>query len=194
MKKSELDRIINFVGNKKGEARDPQHGFSHLLRVANFAEQIIKTLGADAKVDRNLLLAACYLHDVNHLFYPTGFLNYFLEKRMLKKVLPGVLAQLGINADEKSILENAIYSCPFSFPFKKLNPNGDIYTKVLQDADTLDYFSSQREKSLNKIRNSSLYYFLIVLFSKYVLSYGRKNIADYLNYRQIANETYVQKS
>ncbi len=194
MKKSELNRVINFVDGKKGEARDPQHDFSHLLRVANFAKQVIKTLGVEDKVDHNLLLAACYLHDVNHLFYPPGIFNYFLEKRMLKKVLPKVLAQLRINGDEKNILEKAIYSCPFSFPFRKLNPDGDIYTKVLQDADTLDYFSKEREENLNRIKNSSLYYFLIGLFSKYVLSYGRKNIADYLNHTQIANESYVQKS
>ena len=137
------------------------------------------------KIDLNLLLAACFLHDINHTYFSPGLLNYFLEKRRLKKVLPGVLAQLNIDADEKKIIENAIYSSPFSFPFKMLNPNGNLYTKILQDADTLDFFSKEREESFKKAKKKVIFYALLGLFSKYALIYGRKNIYNYLKVQNL---------
>jgi hypothetical protein len=74
-----------------------------------------------------------------------------------------------------------------------LNPNGDLYTKILQDADTLDFFSRQREKSFNKAKKKVIFYALLGLFSKYPLVFGRKNIANYLNLKEVANEPYVPK-
>jgi hypothetical protein len=74
-----------------------------------------------------------------------------------------------------------------------LNPNGNLYTKILQDADTLDFFSKEREESFNKAKKKIIFYALLGLFSKYALIYGRKNIANYLNFRKVANESYVSK-
>jgi hypothetical protein len=190
---AELSKVKNFVNERRRKIKDPQHGFLHIQRVASFAQKIVKTLKVEDKVDLNLLQAACFLHDINHTYFSPGFLNYFLEKRRLKKVLPKVLAELNIAADEKIIIENAIYSCPFSFPFKMLNPNGNLYTKILQDADTLDFFSKEREESFNKAKKKIIFYALLGLFSKYALIYGRKNIANYLNFRKVANESYVSK-
>jgi hypothetical protein len=188
-----LNKVKNFVNEKVEAVVDPQHGFKHLERVADFAQKIVKTLKVENKIDDNLLLAACFLHDINHTFYSPGLLNYFLERVRLKKVLPKVLTELDIDADDKTILEKAIYLSPFSFPFKKLNRSGDLYTKILQDADTLDFFSRQRENSFNKAKKNILFYSILGLFSQQALAYGRKNIANYLNFPKLANESYVQK-
>jgi hypothetical protein len=188
-----LNEVKYFVNEKVGGISDPQHGFKHLERVADFAQKIVKTLKVENKLDVNLLLAACFLHDINHTFYSPGLLNYFLERARLKKVLPKVLAELDINADDKTILENAIYLSPFSFPFKKLNRSGDLYTKILQDADTLDFFSYERENSFKRAKKKITFYAFLGLFSDRALSYGRMHIAKYLNFAQLANETYVQK-
>jgi len=191
---AKLNKVKNLVNEKVKGISDPQHGFIHLQRVANFAQKIVKTLKVENKIDVNLLSAACYLHDINHTFYSPGLLNYFLERARLKKVLPKVLTEMDIDVGEKAILENAIYSSPFSFPFKMLNRNGDLYTKILQDADTLDFFSRQREVSFNKAKKNIVFYAFLGLFSDPALAYGRKNIANYLNFPQLAKEPYVQKS
>ena len=193
MTQEKLFKVKNFVNEKVRGISDPQHGFKHLERVADFAQKIVKTLRVENKIDDNLLLAACFLHDINHTFYSPGLLNYFLERRRLKKVLPKVLTQLDIDADDKTILENAIYLSPFSYPFKKLNRSGDLYTKILQDSDTLDFFSRQRENSFKRAKKNITFYAFLGLFSDRALSYGRMHIANYLNFPKLANESYVQK-
>jgi len=191
MTNPQLEEVKNLVKEKTRKMKDPQHGFLHVQRIAILAEKIVKTLGLENKTDLNLLLAACFLHDINHTYFPPGFLNYFLEKRRLKKVLPRVLAELTINADEKKIIEKAIYAHPFSFPFKRLNPNGDLYTKVLQDADTLDFFSEEREISFKKAAKDFSFYSFLGLLSNWALKYGRNNLSRYLNFPQLAEEPYV---
>ena len=191
MTQEKLFKVKNFVNEKVRGISDPQHGFKHLERVADFAQKIVKTLKVENKIDVNLLLAACFLHDINHTFYSPGLLNYFLERVRLKKVLPKVLTQLDIDADDKTILENAIYLSPYSFPFKKLNRSGDLYTKILQDADTLDFFSGQRENSFKRAKKKIYFYKVLDLFSKRALAFGRKKIANYLNFPRLANESYV---
>ena len=194
MTEAQLFKVKNLVNERVRGIADPQHGWKHVRRVANFAQKIVEFQRMEDKIDIHLLLAACYLHDINHTFYSPGLLNYFLEKKRLKKVLPKVLSQLDIDEREKGILENAIYSSPFSYPFKMLNPNGDLYTKILQDADTLDFFSKEREDSFKRAKKNILFYALLGLFSRQALAYGRKNIANYLNFAQLAKEPYVQKS
>ena len=194
MTEAKLNKVKNLVNDRVRDIKDIQHGWIHLQRVANFAQKIIKTLKVENNIDVNVLLAACFLHDINHTFYSPGLLNYFLERARLKKVLPKVLNELDIDIGEKGIIENAIYLSPFSFPFKILNPKGDLYTKILQDADTLDFFSYEREVSFERAKKNILFYRVLGLISKHALYYGRKNIANYLNLPQLAKEAYVQKS
>lgn len=194
MTEKELDKVKNLVNDKVRKISDLQHGFMHLTRVAKNAKKIVKTLKVEDKIDLNLLLAACFLHDINHAYYPPGLFNYFLEPKQLKKVLPNVLNELDFNERERTIVENAVYKSPFSFPLKKLNVNGDLYTKILQDADTLDFFSKQREKDFQKSKRHVLFYQVLGLFSSFALNYGRKKIEKYLNFPEIAKEDYVQKS
>jgi len=63
---AKLNKVKNLVNEKVKGISDPQHGFIHLQRVANFAQKIVKTLKVENKIDVNLLSAACYLHDINH--------------------------------------------------------------------------------------------------------------------------------
>ncbi len=194
MTEAKLFKVKNLVNDRVTKIKDPQHGWIHLQRVANFAQKIVKTLRVENKINVNLLLAACFLHDINHTFYTPGLLNYFLERKRLKKILPKVLAGLDIDDREKEILENAIYLSPYSFPFKMLNPKGNLYTKILQDADTLDFFSKSREVSFDRVKKNIVFYAFLGLFSSQALAYGRKNIGKFLNFPQITRQLYVQKS
>ena len=194
MKEKKLKEIKQWVRKEVKNIRDPQHGWDHLQRVADTSRKIVKSLELENEIDVNLLQAACYLHDINQLGNSPGILNYFLESKKLKLVLPKVLSELEVENSEKKIIERAIYSGPFSFPFKRLNKNGDLYTQILQDADTLDFFSKEREQSFKKAKKRFGFYAFLGLFSNWTLNYGRKNLKDYLNLSQLIGEPYVQKS
>jgi 5'-deoxynucleotidase YfbR-like HD superfamily hydrolase len=193
MTKAKLEQIENFVKNKTANLKDLQHSYDHLQRVAKFAIKITQSLKIENKIDKNLLLACCYLHDINNAFYSPGFINYFSEPKRLKLVLPSILDQINVDRHEKKIIENAVYSSPFSFPFRKLNKDQDIYAQILQDADTLDFFSKEREISFKKARNFFSFYAFLGLFADWGLRYGRKNLKKYLNFPQLAQEKYVQR-
>ncbi len=191
---SKLKEVKKLVKNRISNNADPQHGWKHVQRVAYYAQKIVKSLKLENKLDLNLVLAPCYLHDINRAYYSPTLINYFLETRNSKSVLPSVLAELDIDGEEKTVIENAIYSSSFSFPFKRLNKDKDLYTQILQDADTLDFFSKEREDSFKKARKDFSFYAFLGLFSNLALKYGRKNIENYLNFPQLAQESYVQKS
>ncbi len=192
--KAKLKEIKNRVKQEMKKSNDPQHEWNHLRRVADCAQKMVEFLGVEKKIDINLLQAACYLHDISQGSFSPGFINYFLESRRLRLVLPGVLSELGVGGNERKIIERAIYSSPYSFPFKRLNKEGDLYTQILQDADTMDFFSKEREISFEKARKKFGFYAFLGLFSDWGLRYGRKNLENYLNFPQLAKELYVQKS
>ena len=194
MTKNQLKEVKNLVKEKTSNMKDPQHGWKHLQRVAGYAKNIVESLKVEDKIDIHLLMAACYLHDINHTFYAPGLMNYFLESRRLKLVLPGVISKLEIDEHDRKTIENAIYSSPFSFPFRRLNKEGDLYTQILQDADTMDFFSKEREISFKKAIKDFSFYFFLGLFSNWALKYGRINLKNYLNFPQLAEELYVQKN
>ncbi len=194
MTENQLKDVKTFVKKAVSNNKDPQHGWKHLQRVADYAKRIAKSVGVEDKIDIQLLLAACYLHDINRAYYTPTLVNYFFETRNSKSILPAVLSELNIKGSEKVIIENVIYSSSFSFPFKRLNKNKDLYTQILQDADTLDFFSKEREISFKRVKKDYVFYSFLGLFSDWVLKYGRINLENYLNFPQLAKESYVQKS
>lgn len=191
MTNNQLKEVKSFVRGKVKTIKDPQHGWEHVQRVANYAEKIVKSLNVQKKIDLNLLLTSCYLHDIVHAYYSPGLINYFLESRRLRMVLPKVLVDLSIKKSDEKIIENSIYSSTFSFPFKKLNKDGNLYQQILQDADTLDFFSKEREISFEKASKMFSFYAFLRIFSDWALKYGRKNLKNYLNFPQLAKENYV---
>lgn len=191
MTNNQFKEVKSFVKEKAKKIKDPQHGWEHFQRVANNAQKIVKSLNVQDKIDLNLLLASCYLHDINHAFYSPSLMNYFLERKRLGLVLPKILADLSVNENDKKIIENTVYSIPFSFPFKKLNRNGDLYKRILQDADTLDFFSKEREVSFEKASKMYIFYAFFRIFSDWALKYGRKNLKNYLNFPQLVKEGNV---
>jgi len=42
-----------------------------------------------------------------------------------------------------------------------LNKNEDLYTKILQDADTLDFFSKERERDFSKSKVKTVFVLFI---------------------------------
>jgi hypothetical protein len=186
-----LKEVEKFVEEKTCNIKDLQHNCEHAKRVAKNAREIVKLLGLEENIDTNLLQAICLLHDINFATNKPGLINYFLEGRRAKKTLPKILTDLGIKDDEKSIIENAIYNSSFSFPFKKLNKGKDLYLQLLQDADTIDFFSDERVKNFQISQKNYLFYKLLSPLSNRAVNYGRKNLGKYLNFPKLAKYYYV---
>jgi hypothetical protein len=91
--------------------------------------------------------AICYVHDLTYTVYDPGVKTYFLERRYITWILGGFLKEFDIDGKEKNIIINACSRHTHSFPFRRLNKKGDIYTKILQDADTIDFFQEDRMNS-----------------------------------------------
>ncbi|MBN1169287.1 HD domain-containing protein [Candidatus Woesebacteria bacterium] len=194
MTKDKLEEIKAYVKRKMDKSNDPLHEWKHAKRVCENCRKIVKALNLEDKVDYNLLQATCYLHDINHIYYPPGILNYFFETRNSKRVLPKILSKLKIKGSEKKIIEDAVYSSSFSFPFRKLNKDKDLYTQVLQDADTLDFFNKDRIKSFLRYKRKFFFLRLIAPFSHWAINFGRKKLCKYLNFPQISEKYEINKS
>lgn len=186
MTNEELDNIRDYAIKIYGKA-DPQHGFSHVERVSENASKIVSHLKIK-KIDSNLLKAACYLHDIPETLMPGGpFIKHYLEILAVKIYMPDILKKYVHDGKERKILFRAIVRHTFSIPYRILNKKGGKYTKVLQDADSIDYYNPIREKSLMANRNRYIFYFIISLPAKKYLEYGRKHMDKYLNYPELAN-------
>ena len=160
----------------------PQHTWGHIIRVRKNALKIVKILNLK-NMDLNILEAACILHDVPVIIAKHSWLaGHFLERQSIKLYLPVLLTKLGVSEIEKKILFNAIYNHPFSIPYRHLNKNKDIFTQVLQDADSLDYFSKEREMEFRSSNNMTYLYRLVIRFSKRYFLFGRKHIHLFLNF------------
>lgn len=191
MTKDQLSKIHEFVG-KEMKRSDIQHNFDHIDRVRKNALRIIRILGVEKKVDKNLLQAACLLHDLVFTEHAPGLVVYFFEGYLVKKKAQYILDAVGVGQKDQKIIINAIVRHSLSFPFRRLNKNRDVYTKVLQDADTLDYFHSERIKNLKVASRKSPFYRILSLFSNLGFNYGKKNMEKFLNFPELATLFYEQ--
>jgi HD superfamily phosphodiesterase len=192
--KDKLREIKELVEKKTCNIKDFQHDCEHAKRVAKNALNIVQILGLNEKINLNLLEATCFLHDINYATFKPSLTNYFFEGNRTKKILPKILTGLGIKKDEKDIIENAIYNSSFSFPFRKLNKTKDLYSQLLQDADTIDFFSDERIKSFKKSQQKFFFYKLLSPLSSWAVRFGRKNLSKYLNFPKLAEYYYVSKN
>ncbi len=147
-----LSKIKLFAEAQYSLSQDPLHDITHIERVVKNATQIASALQLQKEVDFNLLVACCYLHDIvmiqqdnSNLFQRAK--NHVMEPYLNRTYLPAILDEFGLSKEERSIIFRAIINHPHSIPYRRLNKKGDWYTKILQDADTLDYVSKERERS-----------------------------------------------
>jgi HD superfamily phosphodiesterase len=174
------------------KSTDPQHSFNHVDRVRKNALKIIKLLKIK-NLDSNLVQATCVLHDVPmSKFQHNPAIKHFFENYAVNKFLPGILNDLQIKGVERQIITNAIRRHTLSIPYGRLNKEADNYSKILQDADSIDFFSMEREASFMENRGKYLSYLLISPFVKKFLDYGRNNLGKYLNYPQLSKYNWYK--
>jgi len=190
MTQKQLVQIKKYCLEKMALSQDPQHDIGHIQRVKQNALKITDLLNLKSKLNLNLLQAICYLHDIHYSNLIPSLKAHLTEEKILQQTLPRVIKQFDIFSKDQEIILDAIYNSPHSFPFKKLNPQGSYYLKILQDADTIDYFSPERLVSLKQAKKKFFFYRLVSLFSGPVLRFGLKNLKNYLNYPHLAPNFY----
>jgi HD superfamily phosphohydrolase YqeK len=192
MNTSTLEEIKAYAFSKSSERRSPMHDTEHLERVRENADSIVQILKDKNKIDLNLLHAACYLHDVPvnipNKYFLGALGKHLFEKTILRKYLPEILDRFDLSQHDREVLYEAVINHAFSIPYRNLNKDGAVYTKILQDADSLDYFSFQRQEELKKVKGKSLFYFLLSTFSGLYFALGRKCIRFFLNFPEIARK------
>lgn len=183
-----LLRIKSLVKTEMRKTDDSQHGLSHLLRVKDNALKIVKILGVEKKLDLNLLKSICLLHDLTYVSHKTGFISWILERKIVKKEVLKLLDEIKVDSKEKKIILTAVCFHPHAFPLRRLNQRGNLYTKILQDSDTLDQFSKIRLASFKKECFSSfggkIKFYLLSPF----ICFGEKKLKWFLNYPFLIND------
>lgn len=106
---------------------DPAHDLAHLDRVWVNARAM-----ADEQIDRSVLLAACYLHDLVNL--PKDSPDRHLASRQSAAESEPILAELGVSPAQISATQHAIAAHSYSANINPETPEA----RVLRDADRLD--------------------------------------------------------
>ena len=177
----QLKTIRQEVKLRMSNAKNPLHQMDHIHDVVENAQELTYLLNLEDKIDLNLLLAACYLHDLTYASNPFFLKAYIFEGKLVQKPAQQVLESVGIELPERQAILHALKNHPHSFPFKSLNKDQDLYSSLLQDADTIDVFDEDRLKKLFHsfgIKNRII---------KSFVKFGFENLEDYLNFPSVAD-------
>lgn len=126
MKREEYSLLENYMLRCMG---DSAHDREHVYRVLHIALQIAET---EEKVDTDVLIAACLLHDIG---------------RQAQAKNPKLChAQVGAKRAARFLkkqrfpeeFSNRVCSCILTHRFRKENPPGSLEAQILFDADKLD--------------------------------------------------------
>ena len=190
MDKITFEKIMKHSLQLMDGSRDPQHCESHLERVDKNAQKIVKILNLQNNIDLNLLRSVCYLHDLTFSKHKPGMVNHFREGKRVKKIVIKFLKDYDLTEQEKLIIINAVWKHTFSFPWRRLNKKEDDYARVVQDADTLDEFSTERLESLVDSAKQYFMYKVIKKLSKKSIPWIRRHVGLFLNYPELGKEFY----
>lgn len=185
MNNLQLQIIQEFVYKESVNIIDPQHNLAHAQRVRKNALRITQILNLDKHLDLNLLISMSLLHDMHYSKHKPGLKTYLLERRIAKKYLKSISKKLNISQTDQKLLIEAISNHPHSYPFKRLNRKKDHYSKILQDADTLDFFSNSRLKTLTQSKKKFFFYKLVWKLGQRIYYRNRKRIDKFLNYPEL---------
>ncbi|MFC1755836.1 alpha/beta fold hydrolase [Patescibacteria group bacterium] len=159
---------------------DESHGLDHVENVRKNALKICDFLGLqDYEIDRYLLQFICLIHDITHLYHKGNLFVHIFEGRIVEKIVREYLKSINdLTNDEKEVVLSAVKNHPGSFPYKILNEKQDIYSKILQDSDTLDLFRKERVENLRKN------YPLMMFFMGPLFDPSEEKMKNYINIKK----------
>ncbi len=167
------------------DSSDSQHAINHVYRVIDNAERIIKELGVQDIIDKTLLISACYLHDIEMAKRSNGkfwnlLKNHFFERKFNKRNINKLLSMFDLSREEKTLLREAVVYHSHSIPYRRLCKRKSLISRILQDADSLDYISEERLYTFCAMR-SQLLSFLSIKIIKVI----KKHIDWFLNFPEL---------
>lgn len=193
LKEETYEEIRKIALDHMSKLKLSNHNDAHVLRVEKNALKIVETLQIK-EVDINLLKVICLLHDFTYTVRKPGFSTYLFEGHIERKVIKPLLEKFELSDEEKEKILNAVFHHAHSFPFRRLNKGHDIYSKILQDADTFDYFDCMRIKIfMKRFKNNTLGNLEKNIGYK-LLRYGVKNLKSFLNYPRLTKSFYSDTS
>lgn len=184
MDQNQLKKIELFAKNAMLKSKDISHDWGHVERVRKNSLNIADYLNLD--LDKHLLEASALLHDLSYSENRGNiFFKYFYEVRMTIELLQKAFKfELSfVSSQDQNIIIEAIKHHAFSFPYPRLNKKRSIFIQVLQDADTIDYFSKERFKQACQRKTLLITYKLL----KFIYDFGFHNLKYFLNFPQLAS-------
>lgn len=194
MNQNTYQEIEDYTLFEMAKLDNSNHNDEHVVRVKNNALKILKLLGIENEVDQNLLKAICLLHDFTYTVKKPGMYTYIFEGRIEKKLIKPILEKFEISSETKKIILSAVSQHAHSFPFRKLNKRHSVYSRVLQDADTLDFFDCLRIKTYMKKNNGSFVGNIKNKIGGRLIVYGLQNLGSFLNYPVLAKSFFTDSS
>ncbi len=185
MNNLQLQSIQEFVYSESVNIADPQHSLDHAHRVKFNAIKIANILKLEKHLDLNLLVGMSLLHDMHYSICSPGIKTYLFEGRIAKRFIKEIISQFNLTAEEKELIIEAVASHPHSYPFRRLNRKKNHYTKILQDADTLDFFSDSRLKALDVSKQKFFFYKFIWFLGQKLYLRNKRKLNKFLNYPQL---------
>lgn len=186
MTKSTINRIKKIALAQIKITSDPPHGLAHIKAVVKNSLKIVKLLNlTDTEIDLNLLKAVCYLHDLTYVDHQPSLKVYILEGEIAQSKARKILESLKtIQSQDKKLILDTMLHHVHSYPFKNVNSQNSIYTKILQDADTIEFFNPKRVKLFQRQAKYNYIYKILQIIAPFFIKKGRKNIIKYLNFPQ----------
>lgn len=178
--------IEAFALSKMSDLKSASHNDYHVIRVRENAFKIAKLLRIEERIDKNLMAAICMLHDLTYSVKKPNVYTYIFEGRIERRMMRSALKKFNISDDAKEVIIDAVSRHAHSFPFKKLNKGNGYYAKILQDADTLDFFDASRINYFLINQNKSLFKTLRKAITNAFIRYGKNNLGLFLNYPILA--------
>lgn len=184
MDQQQLKKIQFFAKNAMLKSKDTTHDWGHIERVVKNAHSVANYLNLD--LDKNLLKTCALLHDFSFSKNRGNtFVKHSFEVPMTLRLLrKAFVSELNfVSVQDQSVIIEAIKHHAFSFPYHRLNRKRSLYSQVLQDADTIDYFSKERFQQACQRKSLLITYKLL----KFIYDFGFHNLKYFLNFPQLAN-------
>jgi len=187
-------KIEAFALSRMSDLKSVSHNDYHVIRVKDNALKIAKLLGVEGRLDKNLLAAICFLHDFTYSIRKPNIYTYIFEGRIERRMIRTALKKFDISDETKEIMIDAVFRHTHSFPFKKLNKGHSLYAKILQDADTLDFFDKTRINYFLMMGNHGFFKGIRKSFINALIRYGVNNLGAFLNFPALAKTFFEDPS
>ncbi len=187
-------KIKMYALSQMAKLKNASHNDAHVVRVKNNALKIVRILNVENEIDENLLKIISLLHDFTYTVRKPSVYTYVFEGHIERRIIREVLEKFDLSEETKMVIIGAVFHHTHSFPFGRLNKKRDAYTRILQDADTLDFFDCLRIKMYMRQNSKGIFGNIRNRLSSKLIEYGIDNLEKFLNYPVLAKSFFTDSS